>query len=157
MDGTELAISESQERMAVVVAKEDVDQMIAFAEKENLEATVVAEVVKEPRIKMYWRGNLIVDISREFLDTNGDVKNAKVQITKPEFKEPYFKKEEVQDIKTKWEETIQDLNCCSQKGLVERFDSTIGAGTVIMPFGGKYQLTPAMRNGSKNSYIKRVY
>lgn len=157
MDGTELAISESQERMAVVVAKEDVDQMIAFAEKENLEATVVAEVVKEPRIKMYWRGNLIVDISREFLDTNGDVKNAKVQITKPEFKESYFKKEEVQDIKTKWEETIQDLNCCSQKGLVERFDSTIGAGTVIMPFGGKYQLTPAMRNGSKNSDLERIY
>ncbi len=144
LDGTELAISESQERMAVVVAKEDADKLIAFAEKENLQATIVAEVVEEPRIQMYWRGKLIVDIAREFLDTNGDVKNAKVQITKPDEEKSYFKQEKVEDIKSKWEQTVSSLNCCSQKGLVERFDSSIGANTVIMPFGGKYQLTPAM-------------
>lgn len=144
LDGTELAISESQERMAVVVAKEDADTLIAFAEKENIEATIVAEVVEEPRVKIYWRGNVIVDIAREFLDTNGDVKNAKVQITKPNTEKSYFKQEKVEDIQAKWEQTIIDLNCCSQKGLVERFDSTIGANTVIMPYGGKYQLTPAM-------------
>ena len=143
LDGTELAISESQERMAVVVAKEDADRLIAYAEKENLEATIVAEVVEEPRVKMYWRGNLIVDIAREFLDTNGDVKNATVQVTKPEEQKSYFKPEKVEDIKARWEQIMADLNCCSQKGLVERFDSTIGANTVIMPFGGKYQLTPA--------------
>ncbi len=144
LDGTELAISESQERMAVVVDKQNADQLIAFAEEENLEATIVAEVVEEPRIKMYWRGNLIVDIAREFLDTNGDVKNATVQVVKPEEEKSYFKQESVKDIKTKWEEIITDLNCCSQKGLVERFDSSIGANTVIMPYGGKYQLTPAL-------------
>ncbi len=143
LDGTELAISESQERMAIVVAKEDVDKMIAYAEKENLEATVVADVVEEKRMKMYWRGKLIVDLSREFLNTNGDVKNAKVEVIKPEEEKSYFKKEKVESIKTKWEETISSLNCCSQKGLVERFDSSIGAGSVLMPFGGKYQLTPS--------------
>ena len=143
LDGTELAISESQERMAVVVAKEDVDKMISYAEKENLEATVVADVVEEKRVKMYWRGNLIVDLSREFLNTNGDVKNAKVEVTKPEEEKSYFKKEKVENIKSKWEDTISSLNCCSQKGLVERFDSSIGAGSELMPFGGKYQLTPS--------------
>ena len=142
LDGTELAISESQERMAVVVAKEDVDKFIELAETENIEATIVAKVVEEPRIKMYWRGKAIVDLSREFLNTNGDVKNAQVKVEKPSEEKSYFKKEEIKDIKTKWEETISDLNCCSQKGLVERFDSTIGANTVFMPFGGKYQLTP---------------
>ncbi len=142
LDGTELAISESQERMAVVVAKEDVDKFIELAETENIEATIVAKVVEEPRIKMYWRGKAIVDLSREFLNTNGDVKNAQVKVERPDEEKSYFKKEEVKDIKTKWEETISDLNCCSQKGLVERFDSTIGANTVFMPFGGKYQLTP---------------
>ncbi len=142
LDGTELAISESQERMAVVVAKEDVDKFIELAETENIEATIVAKVVEEPRIKMYWRGKAIVDLSREFLNTNGDVKNAQVKVEKPDEEKSYFKKEEIKDIKTKWEETISDLNCCSQKGLVERFDSTIGANTVFMPFGGKYQLTP---------------
>ena len=89
--------------------------------------------------------------------SNGDVKNAKVQVTKPDEQKSYFKQEKVEDIKTKWEQTITDLNCCSQKGLVERFDSSIGANTVIMPFGGKYQLTPATRNGSKNTYFKRIY
>ncbi len=144
LDGTELAISESQERMAVVVGKEDANKLIAFAEKENLEATIVAEVVEEPRVKMYWRGNLIVDIAREFLDTNGDVKNATVQVVKPKEEESYFKPKKVDDIKAKWEQTITNLNCCSQKGLVERFDSSIGSNTVMMPFGGKYQLTPAL-------------
>ena len=143
LDGTELAISESQERMAVVVDKEDADKLIQFAQTENLEATIVAKVVEEPRIKMYWRGYVIVDIAREFLDTNGDVKNAKVQITKPEEQKSYFKQEKIEDIKAKWEQTITNLNCCSQKGLVERFDSSIGSNTVIMPFGGKYQLTPS--------------
>ncbi len=143
LDGTELAISESQERMAVVVAKQDADQLVNFAEKENLEATIVAEVVEEPRVKMYWRGNLIVDIAREFLDTNGDVKNETVEVVKPDEEKSYFRAEKVENVKEKWEQVITDLNCCSQKGLVERFDSTIGANTVIMPFGGKYQLTPA--------------
>ena len=143
LDGTELAISESQERMAVVVADKDVETFINLAEKENIEATVVAKVVEEPRVKMYWRNKLIVDLSREFLNTNGDVKNTNAKITKPSDRENYFASKEVSDIETKWKETITDLNCCSQRGLVERFDSTIGANTVIMPFGGKYQLTPA--------------
>ncbi len=143
LDGTELAISESQERMAVVVAKEDAEKLIKYAETENLEATIVAKVVEEPRVKIYWRGNLIVNITRKFLDTNGDVKNATVQVTKPEEEKSYFKQEKAENIKSKWEQTISNLNCCSQKGLVERFDSTIGSNTVIMPFGGKYQLTPS--------------
>ena len=143
LDGTELAISESQERMAVVVADKDVENFISLAEKENIEATVVAKVVEEPRVKMYWRNKVIVDLSREFLNTNGDVKNANAKITKPVDAENYFASKEVSDIEKTWKETITDLNCCSQRGLVERFDSTIGANTVIMPFGGKYQLTPA--------------
>ncbi len=143
LDGTELAISESQERMAVVVADKDVENFINLAEKENIEATVVAKVVEEPRVKMYWRNKIIVDLSREFLNTNGDVKNANAKITKPLDAENYFASKEVSDIEKTWKETITDLNCCSQRGLVERFDSTIGANTVIMPFGGKYQLTPA--------------
>ena len=143
LDGTELAISESQERMAVVVADKDVENFISLAEKENIEATVVAKVVEEPRVKMYWRNKVIVDLSREFLNTNGDVKNANAKITKPLDEENYFATKPVDDIEKTWKETITDLNCCSQRGLVERFDSTIGANTVIMPFGGKYQLTPA--------------
>lgn len=143
LDGTELAISESQERMAVVVADKDVENFINLAEKENIEATVVAKVVEEPRVKMYWRNKIIVDLSREFLNTNGDVKNANAKITKPLDAENYFASKQVNDIEKTWKETITDLNCCSQRGLVERFDSTIGANTVIMPFGGKYQLTPA--------------
>ena len=143
LDGTELAISESQERMAVVVADKDVENFIQLAEKENIEATVVAKVVEEPRVKMYWRNKVIVDLSREFLNTNGDVKNANAKITKPLDAENYFASKPVNDIEKTWKETITDLNCCSQRGLVERFDSTIGANTVIMPFGGKYQLTPA--------------
>lgn len=143
LDGTELAISESQERMAVVVAKENVEKFEELASKENIETSIVADVVEEPRVKMYWRGNKIVDISREFLDTNGDVKKANAEIQKPDEKTNYFKKEEPKDVVKAWKDNISSLNCCSQKGLVERFDSTIGAGTVLMPFGGKYQLTPA--------------
>lgn len=143
LDGTELAISESQERMAVVVAKENADKFIELAETENIEATIVAEVVAEPRVKMYWRDKVIVDVSREFLDTNGTVKEAKVTVEKPNYDESYFAKKEVKDIEAEWKKVLADLNCCSQKGLVERFDSSIGANTVLMPFGGKYQLTPA--------------
>lgn len=143
LDGTELAISESQERMAVVVADKDVEKFIDLAETENIEATVVAEVSKEPRVKMYWRGKVIVDISREFLDTNGTVKEAKISVSKPNYEESYFSKKEIKDYEKAWKEMLSDLNICSQKGLVERFDSTIGANTVLMPFGGKYQLTPA--------------
>ena len=154
LDGTELAISESQERMAVVIEEKDVEKFQKFAEEENIESTVVAKVTKEPRMKMYWRGKLIVDLSREFLNTNGTVKIANAKIEKPEGLEEYFEgKRKIQQncIKTNgnnclkteiWKNTISDLNCCSQKGLVERFDSSIGAGTVLMPFGGKYQLTP---------------
>lgn len=143
LDGTELAISESQERMAVVVAKENADKFISLAETENIEATIVAEVVEEPRVKMYWRGKVIVDVSREFLDTNGTVKEAQVTVSKPNYEESYFTKKEVKDIEAEWKKVLADLNCCSQRGLVERFDSSIGANTVLMPFGGKYQLTPA--------------
>lgn len=143
LDGTELAISESQERMAVVVAEKDVKEFIGYAEEENIEATIVAEVTEEKRLKMYWRGKLIVDISREFLDTNGDVKNANIEVKKPDYTKSPLNKENPANIAEEWKKTISSLNCCSQKGLVERFDSTIGANTVIMPFGGKYQLTPA--------------
>lgn len=153
LDGTELAISESQERMAVVVKASDVEQFEKLASLENIETSLVADVVAEPRVKMYWRGKCIVDISREFLDTNGDVKKQNATIIKPEGLEKYFNETEESEncYKTtgtncnktnKWKEVISDLNCCSQKGLVERFDSTIGAATVLMPFGGRYQLTP---------------
>lgn len=144
LDGTELAISESQERMAVVVAKENAEKFIHLAETENIESTIVAEVVEEPRVKMYWREKCIVDISREFLDTNGDIKKTEVSVKKPDYeKSPFRKHNDTNDFQTQWKETISSLNCCSQKGLVERFDSTIGANTVLMPFGGKYQLTPS--------------
>ncbi len=145
LDGTELAISESQERMAVVVAKENVDKFIKFAEDENIESTIVAKVVENPRVTMYWNGEKIVDISREFLDTNGATKNAKVEIVSPDFealkKDNEEMREHTKDVVKAWKQTLSNLNVCSQKGLVERFDSTIGAGTVMMPFGGKYQLT----------------
>ncbi len=159
LTGTELAISESQERMAVVVAKENVDKFEKLANKENIETSVVADIVEEPRVKMYWRGKLIVNISRKFLDTNGETKKAKAQIEKPVGLEEYFSENKGKSsssqkncFKTtgincskvnRWKEVISSLNCASQKGLVERFDSTIGAGTVLMPFGGKYGLSPA--------------
>ena len=161
LDGTELAISESQERMAVVIEEKDVEKFQKLAETENIESTVVAKVTKEPRMKMYWRGKLIVDLSREFLNTNGTVKIANAKIEAPKGLADYFtwgkrgqapfslkasnciKTNGKNCLKTElWKDTISDLNCCSQKGLVERFDSSIGAGTVLMPFGGKYQLTP---------------
>lgn len=146
LDGTELAISESQERMAVVVAKENVDKFIKFAEDENIESTIVAKVVENLRVTMYWNGEKIVDISREFLDTNGATKNAKVEVVSPDFealkKDNEEMREHTKDVVKAWKQTLSNLNVCSQKGLVERFDSTIGAGTVMMPFGGKYQLTP---------------
>ncbi|MGO5076093.1 phosphoribosylformylglycinamidine synthase [Clostridium sporogenes] len=144
LDGTELAISESQERMAVVISKEDRERFIKFSEEENLEATVVAEVKEEKRLKMLWKDNIIVDLDREFLNTNGVVQKTKAYINTPE-KESHFQKIAIgfkENIKDKWIENIKDLNVCSKKGLVEMFDSTVGAGTVIMPLGGKYQKTP---------------
>ncbi|MBD5639919.1 phosphoribosylformylglycinamidine synthase [Clostridium botulinum] len=144
LDGTELAISESQERMAVVISKEDRERFIKFSEEENLEATVVAEVKEEKRLEMLWKDNIIVDLDREFLNTNGVVQKTKAYINTPE-KESYFQKIVIgskENIKDKWIENIKDLNVCSEKGLVEMFDSTVGAGTVIMPLGGKYQKTP---------------
>lgn len=143
LDGTELAISESQERMAVVVAREDVDKMLGYAEEENLEAVVVAEVTREPRLVLTWRDKVIVDISRAFLDTNGAHQETDVTVTMPKKEENYFEqKKDVSDVKSAWLNTLNDLNICSQKGLVEMFDSSIGASTVVMPYGGKRQLTP---------------
>ncbi len=143
LDGTELAISESQERMAVVVSASDVDKMLAFAEEENLEAVEVAKVTEEPRLVLKWRGKVIVDISRAFLDTNGAHQETSVHVTMPSREENYFEqKKEVRDIKRTWLDTLRDLNVCSQKGLVEMFDSSIGAATVCMPYGGKTQHTP---------------
>jgi phosphoribosylformylglycinamidine synthase len=145
LDGTELAISESQERMAVVVSKENVERFIKEAEKENLEATPVAVVTKEPRLKMLWNGKEIVNLSREFLNSNGAEKHAKAQIGIPAAGvQPVYS-----DCEEDWLSLMSNLNVCSQKGLVERFDSTIGAGTVLMPFGGKYQLTPAQAMAAK--------
>lgn len=138
LDGTELAISESQERMAVVVAKEDAERFKEIAKSENLEATVVAVVTQEPRLKMNWKGNTIVDISRDFLNSNGAEKHTDVELTAPQ----EIKKSIPKDFLCGMKELANDLNICSKRGLSERFDSTIGAGTVLMPFGGKYQRTP---------------
>ena len=143
LDGTELAISESQERMAVVVAKADVDRMLGFAAEENLEAVVVAEVTESPRLVLKWRGKTIVDISRAFLDTNGAHQETDVEVTMPDQDKNYFnEKKDTHDLKRAWLDTLRDLNVCSQKGLVEMFDSSIGASTVTMPYGGKTQHTP---------------
>jgi len=141
LDGTELAISESQERMAVVIAPKDEDTFFALAAEENLEATRVAVVTEEPRLKMQWRGKLICDISREFLNTNGASKQTDVALSGPTTLE-YFKDKPVADVKDAWLKTLSGLNVCSQKGLAERFDASIGSGTVLMPFGGQHQLTP---------------
>ena len=138
LDGTELAISESQERMAVVVEEKDVEKFISLASAENLEATVVATVTAEPRLVMHWNGKAIVDISREFLNSNGAEKHVIVQTKKPE----RFDKVIPESFSEGYSALVTDLNVCSKRGLGERFDSTIGAGTVLMPFGGKYQLTP---------------
>ncbi|SKB50893.1 phosphoribosylformylglycinamidine synthase [Lachnospiraceae bacterium] len=143
LDGTELAISESQERMAVVVREEDAEQFLKYAAEENLEATKVAVVTKEPRLVLKWRGKSIVDISRAFLNTNGAHQETKVAVQMPSEKKSYFgEMVTVKDEKKEWINTLADLNQCSQKGLVERFDASIGAGTVEMPYGGKNQTTP---------------
>lgn len=147
LDGTELAISESQERMAVVVDKGNVNAFIDAAREENLEAVVVAEVTELNRLRMNWRNKTIVNISRDFLNTNGVKQSSEVSVEAPLEKGNYFSKlpDEVlteSDIESKWLSNLSSLNVCSQKGLVERFDGTIGAGSVLLPFGGKYQLTP---------------
>ena len=141
LDGTELAISESQERMAVVVKADKADSFIKYANEENLEATVVAKVTDDRRLKMFWNGNDIVNISRDFLDTNGAVQNTDIYVEEPANKPE--KIENKADLKAQWLENLSQLNVACQKGLVERFDSTIGAGTILMPFGGKNQMTPA--------------
>ena len=139
LDGTELAIAESQERMAVALAPEDVDKFIALANEENLEATPVAKVTAEPRLNMVWNGMSIVNISREFLNSNGAEKHQKVHVEKATVWQPQW---EGLTFSQKMKNMVGDLNVCSKKGLSERFDSTIGAATVLMPFGGAYQLTP---------------
>lgn len=143
LDGTELAISESQERMAVVVRASDVEKFIDYAHRENLEATAVAVVTEEKRLVMSWRGQVICDISRDFLNTNGATKHTDVEVVLPNETHNFFETRKTDDVKQEWLKILSDLNVCSQKGLCEKFDSTIGAGTVLMPFGGKYQLTPA--------------
>ena len=146
LDGTELAISESQERMAVALAPEDVDKFIALAHEENLEATPVAVVTEEKRLKMTWNGAAIVDISREFLNSNGAEKHQKVHVEKASVWQPQWAGSTFGE---QMKSMVGDLNVCSKKGLSERFDSTIGAATVLMPFGGAYQLTPQMAMAAK--------
>lgn len=141
LDGTEIAISESQERMAVVIDPKDGDKFLSFAAEENLEAVVVAEVTEEKRLVMSWRGKIIVDICRAFLDTNGAHQEASVILEVPDKAGNVFEKKEIADVKKSWLQVLSDLNVCSQKGLVEMFDGSIGAGSVFMPFGGKYQMT----------------
>ena len=146
LDGTELAISESQERMAVALAPEDVDKFIALAGEENLEATPVATVTEEKRLKMVWNGATIVDISREFLNSNGAEKHQNAHIEKASVWQPQWAGSTFGE---KMKSMVGDLNVCSKKGLSERFDSTIGAATVLMPFGGSHQLTPQMAMAAK--------
>lgn len=150
LDGTELAISESQERMAVVIDPNDVEAFLNYAAEENLEAVEVAVVTREPRLVLNWRGRKIVDLKRAFLDTNGAHQETRVKVDIPDEKENYFEKWAVPQVgdrlqdgdgKGAWLALLNDLNVCSQKGLVEMFDSSIGAGSVLMPYGGKYQLT----------------
>ena len=182
LDGTELALSESQERMAVVISPENVEKFKALAKEENLEAAEIAYVTPGNRLKMYWRDTAVVDISREFINTNGVRQETEVKVTAPDETNPYFNrlpegmkqylnksfcggsrgavfsksaplaaggKETAKDIKTAWLENLKDLNIGSQRGLVERFDSTVGGGTVLMPFGGKYQFTPTEAMAAK--------
>ena len=150
LDGTEIAISESQERMAVVVAPEDVDQFLKYANEENLEAIEVAVVTEEPNLVLEWRGKEIVNLKRAFLDTNGAHQETSVEVEMPVESENYLNKYAVEgvadavndgDVRKAWEKTLADLNVCSQKGLVEMFDGSIGVNSVYMPFGGRYQLT----------------
>ncbi len=151
LDGTELAISESQERMAVVVEAKDVDRFVELATSENLEATVVAKVKAEPRLTMTWNGNVIVDLSREFLNSNGAAKHIDIMPENPKA----YEKKIVPGFKDGYKALAGDLNICSKRGLSERFDSTIGAGTVLMPFGGKNQLTPIQAMVNKVSVEKK--
>lgn len=150
LDGTEIAISESQERMAVVVSPEDIDKFMAEAKKENLEATLVADVVDEPRLKMNWNGKTIVNLSREFLNSNGAAKHTNIVIDDPD----NIRDEELSDNAEEWIKLMGSLNVCSQKGLVEKFDSTIGAGTVLMPYGGVYQMSPSQAMAAKIPVLK---
>ena len=150
LDGTEIAISESQERMAVVVAAEDAEKFIKEAGKENLEATIVATVQAEPRLRMHWNGNTIVDLSREFLNSNGAAKHTGIAIEEPQ----PAAESTLTDSVDAWTELLSSLNICSQKGLIEKFDSTIGAGTVLMPFGGVYQLSPSQAMAAKIPVLK---
>lgn len=144
LNGTELAIAESQERMAVVIAPSDVEAVFTLADTENLEATVVAEVTAEPRLRMTWRGRTIADLSRAFLDTNGALQTATARIAAPKEKASPFKmKKDDGELEARWLAALADLNTCSQRGLTEKFDCTIGAGTVLLPYGGKHRRTPA--------------
>ncbi len=160
LDGTELAISESQERMAVVIDEENLEIVRKCASEENLEATVVAKVTSDNRLKMKWRGKAILDINREFLNTNGVKQRVNVSVEEPTKHDSYFNvvpkvvENNPDNLETAWIENLKDLNVACQKGLVERFDSTIGAGTVLMPFGGKYQLTPSQGMVAKISMLK---
>ena len=166
LDGTEIAISESQERMEVVVAPEDVEKFLGFANEENLEAVPVAVVTKEPRLVLSWRGKEIVNISRAFLDTNGAHQETTVEVEIPNKEGNLFEERpDVADVREKWLSTLADLNVCSQKGLVEMFDSSIGAGSVLMPYGGKNQLTETqamvakvpVQNGTTNTVTMMSY
>ncbi len=163
LDGTEIAISESQERMACVIAPQDVDQFLAYAKEENLEAVPVAVVTEEPRLVLIWRGKEIVNISREFLNTNGAHQEASVAVELPVQEENFFRSPAlakvrerltVGDVKGAWLDTLRDLNACSQKGLVEMFDGSIGAGSVLMPYGGRYQLTETQAMVAKLPVLK---
>lgn len=163
LDGTELAISESQERMAVVVSAKDVDEFLEYAAQENLEAVTVAHVTKEPRLVLLWRGKEIVNISRAFLDTNGAHQETSVRVDMPVPEDNYMKKIsspavgkalQENDVKKAWLTLLGDLNVCSQKGLVEMFDASIGAGSVYMPYGGKYQLTETQAMVAKLPVLK---
>ena len=154
LDGTEIAISESQERMAVVVDKKDVDQMMDYVAEENLEAVPVAVVTESPRLVMHWRGRTIVDISRAFLDTNGAHQEAAVTVEIPAKEGNLFERKEIGDVKEQWLKLLSSLNVCSQKGLVEMFDASIGAGSTYMPYGGRYQLTETQTMIAKLPVLK---
>ena len=165
LDGTEIAISESQERMAVVVNPKDVEQFLSYAREENLEATEVAVVTDSPRLVLIWRGKEIVNISRAFLDTNGAHQETDVEVEIPGREGSLFVREDVADVREKWLSVLADLNVCSQKGLVEMFDGSIGAASVYMPHGGKYQMTETqamvakvpVQNGTTDSVSMMSY
>ena len=156
LGGVELAISESQERMAIVIDPADLDKALEFAKAENLHANKVAEVTESARMELFWRGKPIVNIKRSFLDTNGATAQAQAHIGNMEnkglFKEPF-----TGSLKKRLLSMMADLNICSKKGLIEMFDSTIGAGTINMPLGGEYQTTPAQAMAAKNSGIRRMF